>query len=314
MIIVFFGSSEFATESLKALLNSDYDISCVVTQPDKQKGRHLHLATTAVKKIAQVSGLKIYQPQDINTPEAVDFLKRMKPDLFVVVAYGQIISQNILDIPKLFSINAHASLLPKYRGAAPINWALINGDKETGLSIVQISLKMDAGPIILQRKIEITQEDTVISLEEKLGRLAAMLLIESLILVEKKEYRSIAQDESKATFAPKLKKEDGLIKWDETAVQIHNLIRGCLGWPGAFTSYIGKRVKIFKAMAVESIVQETKKTYGQIIEVAQGGIRVLTGKGDLIIEELQIEGKRRMTAGEFISGHKISVGEKFCKK
>ncbi|MCX5703810.1 MAG: methionyl-tRNA formyltransferase, partial [Candidatus Omnitrophica bacterium] len=246
MNIVFFGSDNFAVFPLKALIASGYRISCVVTQPDRRKGRGLAVGPTAVKLAAQGAELKIYQPNEVNSTGAVKFLKALGPDLFVVIAYGQILSQEILDIPKIFSINVHASLLPKYRGAAPINWAIINAETATGITVIKMVKSMDAGAIIQQQKLEIGNDEDSIMLEDKLSKLAAEVLIDSLKSIENNGYKLTPQDEADASLAPKLKKEDGLVIWSKPARQIHNLVRGCLGWPGAFTYYRGKLLKIYK--------------------------------------------------------------------
>jgi len=309
MNIVFFGSSKFAVPALGAIINAGYRIDCVVTQPDRKKGRGLHVEGTEVKKIAKSKGLKIYQPQCINTGEAISFLKELNPDLFVVISYGQILSQEILDIPKLFAINAHASLLPKYRGASPISCSIINGDKQTGVTIMKMTEDMDAGPAILQKKITIEDNDTISVLEEKLSVLAADLVIEALELIEGNKYKLIPQDSKQISFAPKLKKEDGLIDWSKPADGICNLIKGCFSWPGAFTYYKGKLLKIYKAQLISSSAHQLISSPGKIVEVSKHQIIIATGKGSLSIQELQIEGKRRMTAQEFVSGHKIKQGD-----
>lgn len=231
MNIIFLGSAQFAVPSLKILLSTNHRISCVVTQPDRQKGRGLSIAGTPVKTTASEAGLKLYQPKDVNTPEAIKILKNLNPDLLVVIAYGQILSQEILNIPKLFAVNLHASILPKYRGAAPINRAIINGESATGVTIIKMVRQMDAGPVILQKAVDISETDTSVTLEEKLSDIGAHLLLQSLKLIENGEYKLIPQDEAKVIFAPKLKKEDGLIKWDKPAQDIYNLIRGCIVWP-----------------------------------------------------------------------------------
>jgi methionyl-tRNA formyltransferase len=309
MNIVFFGSANFSVPSLKALLNAGHRISCVLTQPDRQKGRGLQIAETPIKKIAKDVSLNIYQPQRVNTDEVIKFLEYLSPDLFVVVAYGQILSQEILDIPKIFSINAHASLLPKYRGAAPINRAIINGDNKTGITIIKMIDKMDAGPIILQKTLDINEDDTSVTLEEKLSSLAAQLLMDAIRSIENKDYHLTMQDETRVSFAPKLQKKDGQINWDKSAQDIYNLIRGCLGWPDAFTYYNGKLLKIHRASVCPFARLPVCPLPGEIIKVSGEGIVVATGRDNLIIEELQIEGKRIMQAGEFIAGHKIRVGE-----
>ena len=310
MNIVFFGSSPFAVPSLKALKTSGHKISCVVTQADRKKGRGLSLGGTAIKMVAEESNLKIYQPERINTSQAISLLEDLRPDLFVVIAYGQILSSGILNIPKIFSVNVHASLLPKYRGAAPINWALIKGEKTTGITAIKMAKEMDAGPIILQKEIEISNDDTAITLEGKLSRMAAQLVLAVLSSLEENDYNLMPQDEDNIGFAPKLKKEDGRIDWNKPAWDIYNLIRGCISWPGAFTYYKGKLLKIYKARVSSQVRKFASSNPGEILEASKEGIVVSTGKGNIIIEELQIEGKRRMKAEEFISGHKISAGDR----
>ena len=309
MNIVFFGSSQFAVPSLEVLIKNGYQISCVVTQPDRQKGRGLVLTPTAIKKNAQGYNLKIYQPERINSEEAIIFLKNLNSDLFVVISYGQILSQGILDIPRIFSVNVHASVLPGYRGAAPINWAIINQEKTTGITIMQITQEMDAGPIILQKKIEIKDDDTSPTLENKLSLLGADLLVESLRRIKNNDYKLEPQDDSRVTLAPKLKKQDGLIDWAKDARSISGLIRGCLNWPGAFTHYRNKLLKIYKAKIILKSDYSAVPKPGEIIQVSREGVRVAAGEDSLLIEELQIEGKKIMKAEEFIAGYKIKVGE-----
>jgi len=311
MNIIFFGSAQFSVSSLKALLEAGQNICCVVTQPDRLKGRGLHLEGTPVKACAIESGLQIYQPLRINTQKAVKFLKELNPDLFIVIAYGQILSEEILSIPSILAINSHASILPKYRGAAPINRVLICGEKTTGVTLMKMTEKMDAGPIIAKKEIEVSDEDTAITLEEKLSVLSAQMLIESLDSIEKKTYALSPQDETKASLAPKLKKEDGLIDWGKGAKEIYNLVRGCIVWPGAFTYYKGKLLKIFKAKVIGVLGNQGIREPGEIVAVSKEGIVVAAGRDDLVVEELQIEGKKRMGVEEFISGHKISSGERF---
>jgi methionyl-tRNA formyltransferase len=313
MKIVFFGSSQFAVPSLQALIKAGYKISCVITQPDRLKGRGLHLEGTAVKQIAQLAKLRIYQPLKINTSETIIFIKNLNPDLFVVVSYGQILSKAILGLPKICAVNAHASILPKYRGAAPINRAIINGEQSSGVTIIQMTEKMDAGPVIMQKQIHIKEDDTSVSLTEKLSLLASELLTGSIRQIKNNDYKLIPQDGA-ATFAPKLKKEDGLINWNNSAQNIYNLIRGCISWPGAFTYYKGKMLKIYQSTATQPQSGQANKQAGEVIEVSKQMIAVACGNGNLVIKELQLEGKRRMTAEEFIAGHKIKAGEILGKK
>lgn len=313
MNIVFFGSSSFGGPSLEALLDSKHRIFCVVTQPDRQKGRGLVKAATPIKILALNKRLNFYQPDNVNSTQSIELLKSLQADLFIVIAYGQILSADILRIPKIFSINLHASLLPKYRGAAPINWAIINGETETGITIIKMNEKMDAGEIILQKKLDIDSNDTSVSLEEKLAHRGVGVLLECLDKIENKNFQILSQDESKVSFALKLKKKDSLIDWGKSAADIHNLIRGCLDWPGAFTYLKGKMLKIYKASTVPA-VSALKHLPAEIIHIDKNGILVATGKDCLLIEELQLEGRRIMKAEEFIAGHKICTGEILGKK
>ncbi len=311
MNIVFFGSSQFAVPCLQALLISKHKITGVVTQPDRKKGRGLHVEGTPVKMLASEVGLQVYQPAKINTAEAAKLLKELKPDIFVIVAYGHILSPEILSIPSIMPINAHASLLPEFRGAAPINWAIIRGKKKTGITIMQVNELMDAGAIILQEAMDIRESDTVVSMEGKLSMLAASLLIRAIDAIEHKKFTLTPQDEAKVTSAPKIEKQVGHINWEKSAQEIHCLIRGCLGWPGAFTYIRGTFLKIYGAEDITlSGYQGTGKP-GEIVEVSKDGIIVATGKGELIIKEMQPGGKRIMKAAEFIAGHRLKVGNKF---
>lgn len=283
-------------------------MACVVTQPDKRKGRHLQLAATDVKNTAIAAGLKTFQPENINSKESVKFLKSLDADLFVIVAYGQILSQGVLDIPRIMPINIHASLLPRYRGAAPINWAIINGDKKTGVTIIYVTLKMDSGPVIMQKEIKIEDMDTAVSLEEKLSLCGAQLLMEALVIIDNRDYRLVEQDEDKVVYAPKMKKEIGLIDWNTSAVNIHNQIKGVIPWPGAFTSYRKKLLKIFQAQVLP-IFPSHKPSVGEVIRADKHGIVVACGRGFLEIKELQLEAGKRMSAQNFIIGHKLAAGE-----
>jgi len=306
MKIVFFGSAHFAVVALEALIKSGHELVCVVTQPDKKKGRHLHVAETDVKSTAVAAKLKTFQPENIKAKESVDFLKSLDADLFVIVAYGQIFSQELLDIPKIMPINIHASLLPRYRGAAPINWAIINAEKKAGVSIMYVSLKMDSGPVILQKEIKIEENDTAVSLEEKLRNLGAELLMDALKLIGSRNYCLLEQDEEQVILAPKLKKEDGLIDWDEPAIDIHNQVRGVLPWPGAFTCYRGKMLKVFQS-DVLPVFPNHRPAPGEVVRADKYGIVVACGRGFLNLKELQLEAGKRMSAQNFIIGHKLKV-------
>lgn len=314
MKIVFFGSSHFAVPALEALIKSPYPVCCVVTQPDKKKGRHLRLAATDVKEVAGKAGLGVFQPASVNSPESIKYLQSLSADIFVVVAYGQILARDVLDIAKIFAINIHASLLPKYRGAAPINWAIINGEKYTGVSVIKLIRKMDAGPLILQKEIPVAESDDSVIIEDKLRKLGAELLGEALKQIKEKSYKLTDQDEKKVIMAPKLKKSDGQIDWQNPATRIHNLVKGCLPWPGAFTHYKGKLLKIYKTDIARQIGELTGSLPGEIVSIHKQGLEVMAGDSPVLIKELQLEGGHRMSAKEFIHGHKIKPGERLIKK
>ncbi len=314
MNIVFFGSSKFAVPSLKALLGLEHKVLCVFTQPDRQKGRGLHFTGTAVKLTVAESNTRVCQPENVNSEDSIKLLKSLNPDLFVVIAYGQILSQEVLNIPKFLPVNVHASLLPRLRGAAPINWAIIKGDEVTGITVIKMTDKMDAGPIIMQQEAKISDDDTAATLEDKLSVIAARLLMDSIRRIEGNDYKLIPQDEKKITFAPKLKKEDGQIDWNKPAPDIYNLIRGCVNWPGAYTHYKDKLLKIYKAMVSSDTCFKNSCPPGKILDVCKKGIIVATGAGNIVIEQLQIEGKRSMKAEEFIAGHKVFIGDMLLKK
>ncbi|MFH1339161.1 MAG: methionyl-tRNA formyltransferase [Candidatus Omnitrophota bacterium] len=314
MNIIFFGSDRFAVPALSYVISSSHKVICAVTQPDRLKGRGLKLSCTEVKKIAEANKLRVYQPENVNSQESVKFLSELKPDILAVVAFGQILSKSVLEIPRITAINLHASLLPKYRGAAPINWAIIKGEKQTGVSIIKMTPKMDAGPVILQKSLDIGETDDTLTLEDKLSNLGADLLLEALNLIQADKFNLAAQNEKDATFAPKLKKEDALIDWNKSAHYVFNLIRGCAGWPGAFTYFQGKILKIHRAGIPEpeqhlELNKDLAALPGRVLGVSREGMLVATGYGKLLIEELQIEGKKKISVREFISGYKISVGE-----
>ncbi len=313
MKIIFFGSGKIGLPSLESLKKAGHELACVVTQPGRGKGRGLKPAETPIKEFAQSAGINIFQPEDVNSRESQDYLKRINADISIVISYGQILTEELLNLPQKLYINAHGSLLPKYRGAAPINWAIVNGDKETGVTIIKMVRQMDAGPVLLQKPLAITPLDTALTLEDKLSELAACALGESLSLIEKNKYTLKEQDASCVTFAPKLQKNDGKINWRKSASEIDRLIRGLISWPGAFTFFKGKLLKIYQARVLAQGAASGPVNPGTIIRVNQDGILVNTGKGSLLIEELQIEGKKRMPVKEFISGHKIIPGECFEK-
>lgn len=305
MKIVFFGSSDFAVPSLRGLLDSPHEVLAVVTQPDRKKGRRLKLSQTPVKKLASKRGISIYQPEDAGDRESLKYLKSLRAELFVVVAFGQILTKSTLNIPKLYSINLHASLLPKYRGAAPVNLAIMNGERQTGLSIIRMNEAMDAGDIILQRPVEIEKEDTSETLNKRLSDLGAILLLDAVRLIGEDRATFKKQDRRKVTLAPKLKKEDGLIDWTKPAQEIHNKVRGTIPWPCAFTILDNKILKIWQSDVWPS---RDKLEPGQILDIQKEGLIVACGKDLLIVKELQLAGAKMMDTASFVRGHKIKKG------
>lgn len=314
MKIVFFGSSQFAVPSLEALIRGSQEVLAVVTQPDRKSGRHLTLGPTPVKSKAGELGLAVYQPKDIEAPQVRADLTRLGPDLFVVVAFGKILPGDILRIPKFYAINLHASLLPKYRGAAPINWAIIKGEKRTGVTVIRMNEYMDRGDIILQKVVEIGNRDTALSLGGRLSLLGAKLVMEVIHLIEQDKDRASVtpQREEEATYAPKLDKIDGLIDWRKTALEIDRHIRGVIPSPGAFTYFKGKILKIWEA---EVLAGGGEKFGGKIVEIdrKRGIMEVMTAKDRLAVRSLQFEGKRLLSAKEFLLGCKIKAGDTLGK-
>ena len=308
MDIVFFGSGKFAVRSLKALVAAGHKVRLVVTQPDRPKGRHLNLLPTEVKAKAQELKLTIYQPQNPNSEEALNYLQQFSADLFIVIAYGHILKKSVLGLPKLYPLNVHASLLPKYRGAAPINWAIINGEKESGISIIKMNEAVDAGDLLLQKKLAIEQSDNAEILEAKLEELSALSLIEALDLIAKGQANFTKQDDAFASFAPKLEKHHGLIEWNKNAYDIVNQIRGLIPWPGAWTYYQGKILKIWEAEAEAETLEGRLNKPGEVLQADKSGIRLAAGFGALKITELQMEGGKRIGPEAFLCGHKLAVG------
>lgn len=308
MKIVYFGSDDFGIPSLEAL-KEKYTLVGVVTAPDKPAGRGMKIAFTPVKKWALANNIPVYQPQYISDTNFIDLLKSISPELIVLISYGKILPKTIINIPSLEAINVHPSLLPKYRGAAPIEWALINGDEETGITVITIREKVDAGEIIRQQRVPVEREDDIFSLKKRLSEIAPLLLIESIEDIK----RGVIPEPQKGTptYARRLKKEDGLIRWDKTAWQIYNLVRGVKEWPGAYTYFGGKYIKIYNAFPLD---EESNKKPGEIIKVDRHFIYVACGKGTLRIEEVQMEGKKKMPVSEFLHGHPVKEGDIFSEK
>jgi methionyl-tRNA formyltransferase len=308
MRIVFMGTPDFALPSLEKLIKSKHEVVGVVTAIDKPKGRGLHLSESPVKKFSKEYNLKILTPENLKSDDFFYSLQELAPDLSVVVAF-RILPERIFSLPPLGTINLHASLLPKYRGAAPINWVLINGETKTGLSTFFIQKKVDTGNLILQKEIEILPEETFGELHDRMANLGAELLLETVNLIEKGEVKTIKQDDVLATPAPKITPEHCRIDWSKEAVQIKNQIRGLSPTPAAFTLCKGKILKVYKATVVDE--NPFYEGFGEIVEPdKKEEIWVKTKKGTLNLLEVQPEGKRKMTASEFVRGYRIKPGEK----
>lgn len=307
MNLVYFGTPEFAVTPLKTLLNSGYEVLAVVTQPDRQSGRGRHISACPVKIEAQNSGLKVLQPLKVRDTEFLDKLRLLSPSVIVVVAYGQILPSEIIHLPAFGCINIHASLLPKYRGAAPINRAIINGEKKTGITTMLMDEGMDTGPILLQEDVGITSDDTAGSLSSRLSKIGADLLIRTLKELENGMIKPVPQT-GEASYAPLLKKEDGLINWSKSAEEIRNFIRGMNPWPGAYGFLEGERIKILKVVSPDENGEA-----GVIKRVSKDELIVGADRGSVSILEIQPQGKPIMTIRAFLQGRKIREGMKFIQ-
>jgi len=303
MKIVYLATSQFAVPILEGLVQSNHDIVHVITQPQKQKGRGLKVLPHPIEEAASRLGLKVQKFPDINSKKGVDFLKKQEADLFVVVSFGQILSAEVLAIPKLYPINVHASLLPKYRGAGPIQWAIIKGEKETGITIMRVTELLDHGDIIAQASIEIGEDENSESLEKRLAGLGAKLLNSTLWDIEQEGIVFVPQDDSAASYAPKLKKQNGLIDWSKDALSIKNLIQGCYPWPSAFTYWNKRLLKVLEAGTETEVEGECP---GSVIRADKQGVLVSTGNGSVLIKKLQLAGKNPLVVAEFLRGNPIS--------
>lgn len=309
MNIVFFGTSGFAVPSLEKLWKY-HDVIAVVTKLDKPQGRRLISVPSPVRETAGRLNLPVVSMEGSSAAKAESRLKEYDADLFVVMAYGQILPLKVLSLPRLYPIGLHASLLPKYRGPSPINWAILKGERETGVTVFRLNEEMDAGDIIMQKPIDILDSDNAETLSIKLANLGANLLVRAVDAIGEKKVRFMKQDDSQATFTTKLKREDGILNWGDSAVDIHNKIRGLYGWPGAFSRLGGKAMKIWRT--VPGTAGESAKP-GEIVRIEKAGISVACGKDALLIIELQAEGGKRMKAADYALGHRISVGDRFLK-
>lgn len=306
MRVLFMGTPDFAVGTLQAIIDAGHEVAAVFTQPDKPKGRGKEMVMPPVKEKALEYNLDVYQPVKVKEPEQVDIIRKMNPDVIIVVAFGQIMSQEILDIPKYGCINVHASLLPEYRGAAPIQWAVIDGKEVSGVTTMIMDKGIDTGDMLLQREVPLDKKETGGSLFDKLSKAGAELLVETLKAVEEGTVTRIKQDNNKATHAKMLDKSTGKIDFNQDAVVIERLVRGLNPWPSAYTSLHGKTLKIWDCDVTD---REYEGTAGEIVEVNKTDLIVKCGKGALNIRELQLEGKKRMDTESFLRGYSIKKGE-----
>lgn len=315
--IVFMGTPDYAAGALKCLIEAGYDILLAVTQPDRPKGRSGALQFSPVKEVALANGIPVFQPERIKKPEAVEELKKYEVDYFVVVAYGQILSQEILDMPRECCLNIHASLLPKYRGASPIQNVILHGEEKTGVTIQKMDIGVDTGDILYQKELILDKEETFETLHDRLMVLGGQAIVEALEALYTVGLTGTKQNDEESCYAPLIAKEEGRIDFTRSAKEIDCQVRGMNPWPSAFTSFRGKQLKIWKVSVADDSIQEnsadssgtnTRKP-GEIISVEKKYFEVATGDGILRVFELQLEGKKRMDTGSFLLGVKVECGE-----
>ena len=308
MKIIFMGTPDFAVGTLEALCEAGHEVVLVVTQPDKPKGRGKNVQFSPVKECALAHGLEIFQPKRIREPENIPFLQKYNADVMVVAAFGQILPKEILDMTPYGCINVHGSLLPKYRGAAPIQWAVINGEEFAGVTIMQMDIGVDTGDMLTKREIRVAEDETGGSLFDRLAKVGAELLVETLDLLQEGKVKPVPQNPEEATHTRMISKEFGNIDWTRPAVEIERLVRGLNPWPSAFTSLDHKTFKIWKAKVLDNHYEAEP---GAIVELTKDAIVVQTGEGALALLEVQLEGKKRMDAGSFMRGYALEVGTFF---
>jgi methionyl-tRNA formyltransferase len=305
MRLVFLGTPAFAVPTLESMVEAGHEVLAVVTQPDRPKGRGQTLAASPVKLAAANLGIPVFQPERIRRPEALERLTALAPDAMVVVGYGQIIPQSVIDIPRLGIVNVHASLLPAYRGAAPIQWAVANGETRTGVTTMRIDAGLDTGDMLLKAVAEIGPEESAVELGERLARLGADLLVRTLEGLAASAITPERQDPAKATHAPILKKEHGLIDWNRTAPEIHNRVRGFQPWPGAWTRFRGHPLQIWKSRVAEGAAPLAPGRLARHVKLLAG----CGGATVLELLEVQMEGRRRMPAGDFSNGQRVGESD-----
>jgi len=307
MRIVYMGTPDFAVGALEAIIEAGHEVVAVVTQPDKEKGRGKAISMSPVKECALKHNIEVFQPVRLRNEESVAQLRTYNADMFVVAAFGQILSKEVLDMPKYGCINIHASLLPAYRGAAPIQWAILDGLKETGVTIMQMDPGIDTGDILMQEKLTIESTDTGESLFDKLSVLGAKAIVKAIPLIEAGKLTPVKQDESLSNYAKMLNKEMGRINWNESADKIERYVRGLNSWPSAFSFINGKQIKIWRAEVAQNV---TDNEPGTIIDIDKKSFCVACGTNALRVCEVQLEGKKRMDVDAFARGYEIKVGDK----
>lgn len=311
MRVIFMGTPDFSVGTLNALLEAGHEVVLAVTQPDKPKGRGNSMQFPPVKEAALAHCIEVYQPRKIREPECIAYLEQYQADIIVVVAFGQILPKEILEMPRYGCVNVHASLLPKYRGAAPIQWAVINGEQVSGVTTMRMDQGLDTGDIIMKQEVALAEEETGGSLFERLAQTGAELLICTLQAIEEGSAVYTPQDHQSATHTSMIKKQLGEIDWNKPALELERLIRGLNPWPSAYTYLHGKTLKIWKASVAES---ETERETGTVAAVLKNCLAVQTAKGLLLLEEVQLEGKKRMTTDAFLRGFPVEVGTKLGKE
>lgn len=306
MKIIFMGTPEFSVPTLEKIFDSKkYNIELVVTQGDRRRGRGKKVQFPPVKEKAIELGIEVYQPENINSEKAIEKLKEIEPDFIVVVAFGQILKREVLSIPKYGCINVHASLLPKYRGAAPINWCIIEGEEETGITIMEMDEGLDTGDILNKKAIDIKPEDDYLSLHDKLSEMGGELLVETLDMILDGSVNRIKQDDSLSNYAPMIFRNTGNIDWNNSARDIVNKVRGLKPWPTAYTSYKDMNMKIHLAQVLD---EKPLGEVGEIVNVSNEGIAVSTKDKTLLIKELQFPNKKKMSVEDYLRGNTIEKG------
>lgn len=306
--IIFMGTPEFACPTLQRLLDRGENVIAAVTQPDRPKGRGQKEEPPPVKVLAQRYGIPLFQPDRVRVPASVERIRELAPDLVVVVAFGQILPQALLDIPRYGCINVHSSLLPRYRGAAPINWAIINGEAETGVTTMMMDAGLDTGDMLLVKRTPIGPDEDARALHDRLALLGAEALAETLDLLVAGKLEPVSQDSSQSCYAPLLKKETGEIDWNVNPAAVRNLVRGVTPWPGAWTRLNGLLLKVFRVQTSGGSGEP-----GVVLAAGKDGIEVACGAGSVIIEELQLEGKKRLPVRDFLAGYTLTTGLRLGK-